>query len=1157
MDTTEPSPPCRWIETLGSDSGCELTEWDDNATPLGSVNRCVHDIIHSQCLLQPEAAAVNSWDGEMSYGELDARSTNLAKRLTSKNHFEKGTFVSICMEKSLWTPVAMLGVMKAGGAFLLLDPAHPRDRLRQMLEDTSCALVLTSTACSQVVAQLGIEMIVLEGPVFSDGDDEEGSQIAAVSVDITPEDTMYAVFTSGSTGRPKGAIFSHTAYASSAVLLKAPLQIGPQSRVIQFSSYAFDVSISDHLLTLIGGGCICIPSESDRQNDLAGSMTRLGANWACITPSVARTLSPHKVPRLQNLVLTGEVVNRTDVDMWAAHVNLIGLYGPAEYAIGTTVNVHLGRSASATNIGRPYSAVCWMVDPLDHSKRLLPGADGELVIEGPAISRGYINNPNQTASSFISGPAETSHGQTARKMYKTGDLVRHNKKDGTFQFLGRKDTQVKLRGQRVELGEIEYHVRTCFPGTQEVVAEVVQFKDSTQQLVVFVFRPDSQEPTMQTASDGLLVFPNQSFLTQVPQLELALAQRLPKYMVPNLILRVARMPMTATGKTDRRRLREHVEQLSLQSLNVYHRGNALATEAPTTTSEKTLQILWAQVLGVPIEQIGRQSNFFHINGDSLQAMRLVSQAREAGLSMTVQDIFQHPRLCDLAETTNPLATEEQSDSTVAFEYLPDDPSVRERIIQLLTEKYSADSKVIEDIYPCTTTQKTLIMSSAMVQNNHTIAVECQLPVGLDQDRLLNAWKAVTRADPALRTHIVEASNGEYFQVVLSGDTPLETTSDMPTAVQGKSPVDIWGFQRPLARLIKHEDRLTMLIHHTICDGYSVPVIFQHLAKAYSGEALLPRPFGPFLRWLQRSEAPDVDDFWRHKFADFEGKTFPPPLESLASGQMPMAISVLEPRLVLDLPDKTMTSTFSIESRCRLALAIVLSISTDVADVSFGAVASRRGAPVHGIADMTGPTATALPVRVQLKPEDTLWANLKHVQDQALQASEFECAELHHIGQLSPSAGAVCYFQTCLVVQPDPSTAVPQMFSQWSQFFERDVYPWGLCFECVLSQTSVEIVASYDERMVDGDRVRSLREQFAEIWTWEYSVSVNNWREVVGLDENHVDEVMVGTQIIPNRVRGKHGAESGLLITKHLRLSQLPRPVVSPLNDAGIFEAYTE
>lgn len=1065
------------METLPS-SGCDalsdndrrqLNEW--NAVYPEIVNRCVHELIHDRCLVQPNAYAVCAWDGTLTYRELDSHSTHLASLLVDRG-IGKETFVSICLEKSQWMAVAMLGVMKAGAAFVLLDVVHPPDRLRQIFNDVASPLLLTSATCSQLAAILTTDFLVIEDSIPLDGQEDT---VKMVIPDVTPDNAMYAVFTSGSTGKPKGAVVSHAAYASSATRLQAPLGLGPQSRVLQFSSYSFDVSISDHLLTLLAGGCICIPSERDRQSNLPGAITQLSVNWACLTPSVARTFSPHQVPGLRHLVLTGEAATQIDVDQWATHLNLSGLYGPAEYAIGTTVNIDLAKSKSAADIGRPYAALCWVVDPENHSQLVPIGAEGELLIQGPAISRGYINNSDRTAVSFITSPpwlAQESHNPSSKRLYKTGDLVRYNE-DSSLQYLGRKDTQVKIRGQRVELTEVEYHVRECFQGSRHVVAEVIQFRDWTPKLVVFVCRPDNGDSYSESLEE-LFIPIEPGFVAQVAELESALEQRLPRYMVPDLILPIARIPMTTTGKTDRRHLRERAASLSSEYLGMYWDGPALPKEEPITAKEKALQGLWLKVLKIPVHKVGRQSNWFHDGGDSLLAMRLASQAIDAGLWMTVQDIFRCPRLMDLAKTATLTGVNSSSmESIQAFDLLPENPVTRQNIVQRVMSQYKYQAKDIEDIYPCTTTQKTLIMSSSMMGSDHTMAIECHLAQSVDQNRLVRAWDTVVQNNPILRTHMVEGNTGEYLQAVLRDVIPLELSSH-PLFEDPSKPNNIWGFNQKLVRLVRYQDRLQMLIHHAIFDGYSISVVFQHLEKAYVGEILQPRPFGPFLRWVQQSDD-HVDDFWKRVLAGFQGKAFPP---VPSKEYIPMTRSALQP---LPINIQQTTDGFTVGSKFRLALAIVLSLASKIQDVSFGEVVSRRGAPVPGITEMIAPTPTVMPVRVQLKPEDTLWASLKKVQEQSLQAGPFECAEFQHIAGLSPDTAAVCQFQTCLVVQPDPADHIPAIFQDWHQFCEREVFPWGLCFECFLSKGSAQVLTFYDERVIDASQARLLQKQFACIF----------------------------------------------------------------------------
>lgn len=264
-----------------------------------------------------------------------------------------------------------------------------------------------------------------------------------------PESACYVIFTSGSNGQPKGVVMSHRGMATSISKTQKPIFLQQDPRVLQFASYAFDLSVYDHLFTLATGACLCVPSESSRQSALANAFVQFSANWVTLTPSVARVLDPERLPGLRVLALAGEAITRADLDRWTPHVRLLGFYGPVEFAHSATIRDFRASLADLANLGYSYSAVCWVVDPNDHTCQLPDGQEGELVLEGPCLSRGYIDASTPSTTAFLSGAPGITFSQSMNtQLYRTGDIVYRNQ-DGSLQFLGRKDTQVKLSGRRV------------------------------------------------------------------------------------------------------------------------------------------------------------------------------------------------------------------------------------------------------------------------------------------------------------------------------------------------------------------------------------------------------------------------------------------------------------------------------------------------------------------------------------------------------------------------------------------------------------------------------------------------------------------------------------------------------------------------------------
>jgi amino acid adenylation domain-containing protein/non-ribosomal peptide synthase protein (TIGR01720 family) len=429
----------RRISALDHLSG---TQWQQiqawNVMPP-TLNDCVHHKISSWVTRQPDAPAVRGWDGDYTYAELEAATDRLAHHLV-KLGVGPETFVPTCFDKSAFAIVAMLSVLKAGGAAVPLDAKHPKPALQTRLEDARAQVVLTTAERAEKFEGLASHIIVVNTAFL----DQLPALNGPVCLRVEPHNPCFVIFTSGSTGRPKGVVLEHAAMVTSAEAHGSRMRFAPGIRVLQFASYTFDNSLEEMFTTLQLGACVCVPSEDDRMNDLPGAIAKLNANFMDLTPTVAALLDPADVPSIKSLALGAEPLTKALIELWRLHVRVYGQYGPSEASINSAWR-DFTNGGEATNIGRAIGSVSWVVAP-DNRDRLMPiGCKGELLIEGPILSRGYLNDPEKTALAFIQDPewARTA-GPAGRRFYCTGDLVQYTS-DGEMIYMGRKDSQVKVR----------------------------------------------------------------------------------------------------------------------------------------------------------------------------------------------------------------------------------------------------------------------------------------------------------------------------------------------------------------------------------------------------------------------------------------------------------------------------------------------------------------------------------------------------------------------------------------------------------------------------------------------------------------------------------------------------------------------------------------
>ncbi|KAJ4159128.1 uncharacterized protein LMH87_008041 [Akanthomyces muscarius] len=543
----------------------DLTEiWARNGTVPAPVECCVDELVKERTQSQPDALAVCAWDGQLTYGELERHAARLAAHLDSLEGI--GMLIPLCFEKSIWTTVAILGVLKLGKAFVLLDPSLPELRLQAICKQIKASIILSSNVCKALGSKLAPLVVAVGTAFFKDEcSNIEREPLAATFRD--PQAILYVAFTSGTTGVPKGVVISHQNVASAIRYQLKKFGFTTKSRVYDFSSYSFDVSISNTFATLAAGGCICVPSESDRKENLRQSIVSLNANVIDLTPSVAQLLLPEDVPSVQTVILSGEAVPVQAIRPWWDKVRVINVYGPAECTATSTMNTNASCLEEATRIGIGIGQITWIVHPNDCNLLIPTGCVGELLLEGPLVGLGYLDDPDRTATAFIEDPSWLLQGVPGGapgrrgRLYRTGDLVRYNK-DGSLSFVGRRDTQVKIRGQRVELGEIEHCLREFFPEATRVVAELIHLgsKSAAPTLASFI-QKDGGGSGIENGGGGGIGNGNPDTLLATefsPSCSVRdlMASSLPTYMIPKVFFAMRTLPLTVAGKIDRKRLRD-------------------------------------------------------------------------------------------------------------------------------------------------------------------------------------------------------------------------------------------------------------------------------------------------------------------------------------------------------------------------------------------------------------------------------------------------------------------------------------------------------------------------------------------------------------------------------------------------------------------------
>jgi amino acid adenylation domain-containing protein len=1079
------------LDHLSEEHWLQIQNW--NIMP-NTLNECVHHRFSTWVTAQPNAPAIRSFDGDYTYAELDAITERLAHHLVGLG-IGPEMFVPTCFDKSAFTVIAMLAVLKAGGAAVPLDANHPQPALESRVEDTQARVVLTSATRSELFEDFVSDVVIVDS-VFLDDLQDLDSRPACISVQ--PHNPAFVIFTSGSTGRPKGVILEHAAMVTSANAHGTNLGIGPGSRFLQFASYTFDNSLEEMFTTLQRGGCVCIPSEEQRMNDLPRAIAELDANFMDLTPTVAALLNPADVPTIKGMALGGEALTKGVVDQWSPYVHLHGQYGPSEASINSAWK-DFKDGGEPTNIGRAIGSVSWIVDP-ENRNRLVPiGCKGELLIEGPILSRGYLQDPEKTALAFIEDPSwAQTNGVTGRRFYCTGDLV-HYTSEGELMYLGRKDSQVKasfsstymqifvannmqLNGQRIELGEIEHHLTLSLPTSAQSAVELIEFMGAKATKALAGFLCLSEESTSSMAESPTAIGEMTDTVRIIAkQVEAALSNTLPAYYVPSLYIPVTSMPMTTSGKLDRKVLRQLAQNLEETQLHAFRLAGK-SGRAPSGYAETTLARLWASLLNLAPDSVGVDDHFFRLGGDSICAMRLVSASRKEGIVLTVSNIFAQPKLIDMVGTAVVLSSDEPADpepDTIPFELVPED--ARSHIIAFAASESGVSLDSIEDMYPCSRLQEGLIALSTKEPGAYVAETIYRLPLDTDLDRFQQAWNTVIISEAILRTRIIYTEDYGFLQVVIRHEPvwhhikELEDLNDTHRHLPAKHGGPLTSYT--LAGEGTRSPFFIWTAHHAIYDGWSLPALLSKVESCYHQAVYIPLatvPYARFIKYLSTVDAKQSDHFWGQTFENMTAPQYPqlpsPDHKVQASSQLLHQVTI----------SRKSGMDITMPSMIRAAWGWLLATYSGSDDVLWGETNSGREVPVPGIEDIIGATIATSPMRLQVSRESTVEEYLQHVQRQSSAALPFQFAGLQHIRKISTDTSAACDFQSLLAIvtgdtMKDPEGGLWDLQSTGT--IGTNFFNYALVFNCTVKQTAVEIEAHYDAGVIETWLVQHFIQQF--------------------------------------------------------------------------------
>ena len=961
-----------------------LTEWTATAADYDQ-SQCIHERFEAQVEKTPDAialtfpdttlpASTHATQQTLTYRQLNTQANQLAHHLIQQG-VQPDSLIGLHIGRSINMIVGLLGILKAGGAYVPLDPNYPQTRLSQMVEDAKLDVLITEPSHLGDLSPSPAKLIAL------DTDRALISQRKTTNprTQVSPQNLAYVIYTSGSTGKPKGVMIEHRAVNNLADALQQSVNIYRQGHRLNVSingSLSFDTSVKQ-IVQLMRGHTLSIVPDPIR-TDGAALLAYLKAQQIDVfdcTPSQLEILIAEGLLTQDfslHLLLGGEPISEPT---WKAlqaakNIHTYNVYGPTECTVDATI-CELNRAAGKPVIGKPIANVQTYI--LDQQLRPVPiNVPGELHIGGAGLSRGYLNNPELTATKFISNPFGTG------KLYKTGDIARHQT-DGTLEYLGRVDHQVKLRGFRIELGEIEAALQQQ-PDIKQAVVTVRENTPGTQQIVAYVTCHE------QTEKEQVEKEQTKKEQTVISELKASLQKALPQHMVPAAFIVLQALPLTANGKIAR------------QALPAPKREAIASTfTAPRTPTESLLAQIWGNILAQPT--IGIHDNFFELGGHSLLAAQVASRIRQRMMkNLPLRSLFEHPTIAALAPILDGLEQNSAPEQTTTPPILPAGDTVP-------TTLSFAQQRLwfLNQLEP----------DSSRYHITWAVRLHGELNVGA----LQKAIHSIVERHEVLRTHFVVEAGIPAIAIapVPTSCTAIIDLSQSQTTLEAtlnqiaQKPFNLSTDLLLRAAIIRTERQteeqtekqthvLQIVIHHIATDGWSMEIFRRELSelyKAYSSEQpnpllALPIQYSDFAhwqkQWLTHTVLTSQLNYWTQQLADA------PPLLALPTDRpRPATPSYTGDRITFTISPALTTAlkALSQQSNATLFMTLLAAFNTllyrhtQQDDIVIGSpIANRNHAELE---DLIGFFANTLALRTDLSGNPTFATLLNRVRQTALDA----------------------------------------------------------------------------------------------------------------------------------------------------------------------------
>jgi amino acid adenylation domain-containing protein len=981
----------------------QLEDWNDTQSVFPD-DACIHELFENQVLRTPDARALVFGELSIGYRKLNERANRLAHYLR-RYGVGPDKLVALCAERSFEALIGVLGILKAGAAYVPLDPAYPSDRLEYILANSDAKVLLTLDGTRNRLPSSTAEIVSLDG----DWDKIANESAANPVTEVGPENLAYVIYTSGSTGSPKGVAMNHRPICNLTVWQNHRSDVGAGGKTLQLTSLSFDVSVQEIFSTLCTGGVLYLISEDLRRDPKAvlrlitgEAIERIFLPFSSLQQLADTALREHMVPSsLKEIMTAGEQLRITPqiASFFERLVDctLYNQYGPTETHVVMTSYSLEGRPGDWPElppIGRPIANT--QVYVLDDQLQPLPiGATGELYIGGDSLARGYLNQPELTAERFIPNPFSSRHGA---RLYRSGDLVRYLS-DGNVEFVGRADEQVKVRGYRIELGEIEVAL-SRHSNVRQTAAVADDGADGNKRLVAYIVCDGDQ-------------------IVSTSELRQFLGQRLPEYMIPSIFVFLNSLPLTPSGKVDKN---------SLPTPEATRPNLESKFRPPKNAIEQTLVEIWAEVL--ELDKVGVNDNFLDLGGDSLKATQVLARIEERlGAELSHKTSFEAPTIAEMAARIHVAPNKKGT----AFQPATDSRLALPKSISL--------SAAQEGIWIATQLQR----EEPLYNESFTIHINEYVDlVALEQ-----ALNVFIERHSALRSGFVKTDSGIAQQVQKPARLQLQFI-DLRSIAEGKRESEFSRRagkearhlfdlgQSPLMRaalfqLAQDKFRLYLVNHHIIADAYSLYEVLrpelQALYRQISNDkpVEVPPPSGQYanyVRWQSEYLAGKTVDedraYWERQLTGIT------PLELPTDRPRPSVCTFRGRFERFSLPKKLSTALAELGQRNGVTMYMLLLAAfnvmlwryTNQEDIAVGTVKLDRHRPE--LESVFGLFLNTLVIRTRLEDNPRFDELLKRVRETALDAYEhyrYPFSKLVEHFQTSRDLSRHPLFQVAFVMEP--------------------------------------------------------------------------------------------------------------------------------------------